>query len=480
MKILGTLALSLALAAPPAGAQAVTRLDLARAVAKLDQLLAGGDFTPEELRATSAAFDRVSLAFLGGNLRGALADLERLRLELMGPHEDATLDELLAPASVRVAPAAPWGDGTVDVVVEPLFAVPALAGREIPVSLRDVTEDDCFLTGGASGTLRFDEEGFAEPFRWPALALASEGDPRALLALAPGVTISARPPAVALYTWLERSPAETRALIVPDLDLFARPGTETACRVLAARTELLLDEPSPERSHEFLVDPRELGQALLGEMAALHLGDPYVERPGHLWRPVFRRRRELPVRLYAPESIVDRDEPVPLVVAFHGAGADESFFVELRGMFDLVGMADEREFLLVCPRTPDWFYDAKAFTALVDEMDRCYGVDRARVYALGHSMGAGCVGSLLKAGAMPLAGAAFLAGAGDPGEREDVPLLFVAGERDPLIPPARVRAAAESHSGDFVEVPGLGHTFVLGPGLALALDAFGLTAPEQK
>lgn len=449
----------------------ITRADLARVVASIDARLARLDLPPEELSRISEEFDVASLAFLRGGLRQSLVDFARLDLSLQAGLDPEEISSELAASSLRLTPAASWGGGTTDLTLEPLFSVPELAGVTLPVAVFDHSRAPAAPRELTRTRVSFDEGGMASEVRLEGVEVLEAGVDRALLSLSPRAPVSS---GLVSYSRLDRSPEELRAELLTGVD-GVNPEPASLVRVFQERAELLRDRPSPNRTHEFLIDPREHYEELAEELLQLQDGrDPYVERPGHLWRPIVVGRRALPVRLYAPGSVVESDEPVALVVALHGAGGDESMFVELEGLIDLVGMAEEREFLLVSPRTPDWFYGTRSWTALVDEMDRCYGVDRERVFVLGHSMGAAAASTLTRAGARPLAGAGFLAGMQEPRPREGVKMVFVAGADDPLIREGAIEAAARSCSGEFRSFAGLGHTLCLGPASEWILDQFGI------
>lgn len=449
----------------------ITRADLARVVASIDARLARLDLPPEELSRVSEEFDVASLAFLRGGLRQSLVDFARLDLSLQAGLDPEEVSSELAASSLRLTPAATWGGGITDLTLEPLFSVPELAGETLDVTVFDHSRAPGALRELTRTPVSFDEGGLASEVTLQGVEVLDPGLDRALLSLSPRSPVSS---GLVSYSRLDRSPEELRGELLAGLDA-ATTKPASLVRVFQERAELLRNCPSPNRTHEFLIDPRQHYEELAEELLQLQNGrDPYVERAGHLWRPIVVGRRGLPVRLYAPISVAESDEPVTLVVALHGAGGDESMFVELEGLVDLVGLAEEREFLLVSPRTPDWFYGTRPWTALVDEMDRCYGVDRERVFVLGHSMGAVAASTLTRAGALPLAGAGFLAGMQEPRPREGVKMVFVAGADDPLIRDVDIEAAARSCSGEFRSFAGLGHTLCLGPASEWILDQFGI------
>jgi poly(3-hydroxybutyrate) depolymerase len=115
--------------------------------------------------------------------------------------------------------------------------------------------------------------------------------------------------------------------------------------------------------------------------------------------------------LYVPDSATAamEDGPVPVLIALHGAGDTGASFIHAIGM---TGTADANGFVLVGPEgynhgwfvetAEGWpgtdgndnsFYNDLAFMQmLLDETGASYHIDPDRVYAVGHSRGAGFTG----------------------------------------------------------------------------------------
>ncbi|MFG0274894.1 MAG: hypothetical protein ACF8QF_07545, partial [Phycisphaerales bacterium] len=105
-----------------------------------------------------------------------------------------------------------------------------------------------------------------------------------------------------------------------------------------------------------------------------------------------------------------------------------------------------------------------------------YDIDPARVYAVGHSLGAVAITSSGPEIADDLAAAACLAGpvfiAPPPGAPA---LLLVAAELDPIAPPRRLARYVEMGtragiSVEYRELAGQGHTLMVNEALPLAID----------
>ena len=170
-------------------------------------------------------------------------------------------------------------------------------------------------------------------------------------------------------------------------------------------------------------------------------------------------RRELDGRAYLIDApAAPADEPLPLVLAFHGFRGSPD---DLRGGTGLSQLAQQERFVAVYPAghegvellgttgrgwdlRPDQTRDRDFVVALLDrlETERC--IDQRRVFATGMSNG-GFFSSLLGcqlpdrlAAVAPVAGALKLDGC--PSTRP-VPILLMYGSRDPVVPPEMVSGA---------------------------------------
>jgi poly(3-hydroxybutyrate) depolymerase len=249
-----------------------------------------------------------------------------------------------------------------------------------------------------------------------------------------------------------------------------------ACR---SRNALLTDRPSESESSQFLADPVALAKAVEAEVQALQKGtDPYERRAGDYWRGVPAGAMLIPARVYAPPQVNDDNaEAMPLVIALHGAGGDENAFMDGYGAGAIKRLADRHGFVVVAPSTYWVMLNPSSLDALVDSMAADYPIDRARVYLIGHSLGAIATEPILRRQARDVAGAVLIAGGkaarGDDGKA--CPTLLVAGELDPVAPPHQVAGAAEraKASGlpvEFLLVRDAGHIFVAGDALPQAVE----------
>ena len=186
----------------------------------------------------------------------------------------------------------------------------------------------------------------------------------------------------------------------------------------------------------------------------------------------------VPYRVYAPANRAPGAR-LPLVVALHGAGGDENMFLEAYGAGAIRSLADARGFIVATPATMAMLRSPDALARLIDTLATELPVDRARVYLLGHSLGAAAAWNLARLRPDLVAAVVCISGACGgvpaPVPPRVPPLLAVVGELDPLATPARVEAAAAEAraAGRSVEVrriPGYGHTLVVGAVLPDVVD----------
>jgi predicted esterase len=237
------------------------------------------------------------------------------------------------------------------------------------------------------------------------------------------------------------------------------------------RAKLLVDVPSPERSAEFLNDPAKLSRDLAREVSVLERGrDPYIGLVGDFWR-VYRGANNalVPMRIVAPPSANVR-KPVGVLLVLHGAGGDENMFVDAYGSGIATKLAAEQRLILVSPKTDVFGLTPEHFDALMVLLRNEFRIDSSRVYLIGHSMGAGAAARLAQARPAQFAAVAMLAG-GSPITAANAPAsLFVGAELDPIIPAARVEAAAKATPGATYELfRHEGHLLMVGNGVRRAV-----------
>ena len=248
-----------------------------------------------------------------------------------------------------------------------------------------------------------------------------------------------------------------------------------------ARAALLVDTPDPSRSAEFLADPVALAAEVTREVAALERGrNPYAGRPGDLWRVLRGDGGVLvPVRIVVPAS-ASAKRPAGVLVALHGAGGDENMFVDGYGAGVTAQLAAEANLVLVSPATTAFTRSAATLDSLLAVLAAEQRIDRARVYVVGHSMGAGAAARLAGERPRVVRAAACLAGGAPVTVAGAPPVLFLGAALDPVIPASRVKAAAEATpTGRFELRPHEGHTLMVGGGVRRAL-AWMLEQPARQ
>ena len=167
-------------------------------------------------------------------------------------------------------------------------------------------------------------------------------------------------------------------------------------------------------------------------------------RAGQFWLTLPVGKGAMPLRLLAPEA-ARRGQPLPLVVALHGAGGSENMFFDAYGRGAIVRQCEERGWLLAAPRG-SLFNLTPPLTELVEAVGRLYPVDRQRVFVIGHSLGAIEAVRVARQTPRAFAGVAALAGgvAVEPAPGlEDLPFFVGTGQEDPILPTSG-RALADS------------------------------------
>jgi pimeloyl-ACP methyl ester carboxylesterase len=157
------------------------------------------------------------------------------------------------------------------------------------------------------------------------------------------------------------------------------------------------------------------------------------KRPGQFWLTLAARKSAVPVRLLAPEAVT-KGEPLPLVIALHGAGGSENLFFDGYGRGAIVPLCRERGWLLVAPRYAG-FSRSASLPDLIEAVARLYPVDAKRVFVVGHSMGAALAVTAVQEAPERVAAVAALGGAGMLRKAEavaNVPFFLGLGAQDDL------------------------------------------------
>jgi poly(3-hydroxybutyrate) depolymerase len=191
-----------------------------------------------------------------------------------------------------------------------------------------------------------------------------------------------------------------------------------------------------------------------------------------------------PYRLFIPETY-DGSKPTPLVVALHGMGGDENSLFDSYANGLLKREAERLGFMVVCPKGRDTasMYRGAAEQDVLDvlaEVRQNYRVDAARIYLMGHSMGAYGTWSTamnhpdIFAALGPISGGGSAAGMV---KIRHIPQYVVHGDDDRTVSVTQSRTMVEAgkKAGTeivYVEVPGGTHVSVAAPAFAGMLDFF--------
>jgi predicted esterase len=251
---------------------------------------------------------------------------------------------------------------------------------------------------------------------------------------------------------IEKATARDRAELLADLASAAVPETDFPAADLLANAEAMLD------------------------------GKPFytAAKPGQFWLSVPTDAKKVtPVRVSVPRGL-DAAKPVPIVVALHGAGGSENLFFEGYGAGRIVTECRKRGWLLVAPRSGLFSGSAPPVPAILTQLAKRYPLDPARVFVVGHSMGAMQTIELVQKYPGKFAAAAVLGGSGtvrDAKAFAELPLFIGVGEKDDLsLASARglnkTLTAAGLKKITYKEYPNVEHVVIVREALHDAFDLF--------
>ena len=236
--------------------------------------------------------------------------------------------------------------------------------------------------------------------------------------------------------------------------------------------------------------------------AAVKAGkDPFAGRTGDIRRHyrLDAANEILPYRTYVPTSYTGA-RAFPLIIALHGLGGTEDAFFDNYEK-KLPPLAESHGYIVAAPlgyrvdgsyggglgpapadpttrRTQD--FSEQDVMQVLARVRQLYKIDDARIYLMGHSMGA--IGTWKVAPKNPdlFAAIATFAGSGAPATLERIatmPEFIVHGDADPTVSVAGSRAMVAKLKTlgtefKYVEVPGGLHSDVVAPNLAGAIEFF--------
>lgn len=454
----------------------ITRADLGVAYLRLERAYWGR--TPDDagtIRSINEEFDTATMSFFAGKLGETLRVIDGLSANLI---QGEPRDELLVVLSLKAEPEPPVvvAGQTRGAKLRISRLYDSGASGPVPIIVALMTGDPLFgpehgqvktIGSGEAITIEPGGDGLWEIDLARMLEERSPGVYHVVAICPDGEAISlARLPVVA------RSLDSARKANQARLDQIEAKSDELVAALAACRdrNSLLTDEPSVEQSSQFLADPNALAIQIEEEIAALESGrDPYHRRPGDYWRTIRLADKKIPIRVFAPDSATT-EQPVPLVIALHGAGGDENMFFEGYGVGRIKELAERQGALVVTPSTYA-FSKPEAFDALLEEVGDDYAIDPARIYVLGHSMGGGATTRLAAERTDKIAAACGLAGGSFRSKAERMaPTLIVAAELDKIIPAKRLAEGTKKaqEAGLPIELRTLddyGHTLMVGKSL---------------
>ncbi|MBC7927074.1 MAG: prolyl oligopeptidase family serine peptidase [Bryobacteraceae bacterium] len=182
-----------------------------------------------------------------------------------------------------------------------------------------------------------------------------------------------------------------------------------------------------------------------------------------------------PYRLYLPKTW-RAGQSYPLVMALHGMGGDENTLFARYGERVMLNEADKQGFIVAAPkgRQPASMYRDAAEQDVLDVLKQVradYSIDNARIYMMGHSMGAYGTWSIAMAHPELFAALGPIAGGGDPAGMEKIrtiPQIVIHGDNDKTVAVTQSRMMVEAAKKlgvllEYVEVPGGSHNGVAAP-----------------
>jgi predicted esterase len=229
---------------------------------------------------------------------------------------------------------------------------------------------------------------------------------------------------------LVNKPAERIAQLQQSINAVKTHSTDTeTARALGAMLFLMWQRQLPETNMPFarLLSEAETA-AKLSRTNVTYFG---LRRPGQYWLTLATASGSVATRTQVPAA-VSNGQPLPLVIALHGAGGSENLFFDGYGDGLIAKLCAERGWMLVAPRGATGYSPTRA-GEIIDAIDKLYPVDRQRVFLVGHSMGAMQAVATAQASPLRFAGVAALGGTGlVTGSQgfENVPFFVAIGTED--------------------------------------------------
>lgn len=144
--------------------------------------------------------------------------------------------------------------------------------------------------------------------------------------------------------------------------------------------------------------------------------------------------------LYLPEDYDESDNKYPLILFLHGSGerGSELSKVKTHGPPKLIDEGKEFQFIVLSPQCPeDMFWNTDLLSALLNEIETNYRVDKNRIYITGLSMGGHGTWSLALSQPNRFAAIAPVCGWSNPTAActiKHIPIWVFHGAKDMVVP----------------------------------------------
>ncbi len=458
--------------------------ELAQAVRRFERAYQPETLNADSIEHANRAFDGAASDFFRGRYRDAVAKVDALTAGLLDGGSLKDVPEFIALLSLGLE-AEPMhivrGDSAkAQLRLASLYPAPAaVRGRSFPAQVRFARRDaeptivwkelidlPVSEAGVIDVTIVLDPaELHIKSFATLDVELILEREPR--MPVTPGwVTVSPQPF------------SDFRAAVEEALD--RAPGEKsTEVMIARSRSGVLADRVARSDLSRWVLDRAAIARDLGSEAASLSVGrNPYYLYHGDFWAELPVKDSLLPSRWYVPTAAA-KGEPLPVVIALHGAGGNEHMFFEAYGAGRLTELAERHGFIAVSPLTYSLLADQTLFPALLDVIDSTIApIDRSRITMLGHSLGAmttmgiaGQYGDLL-AGVVPIAGNGRMMF-----DATTLPCRAYAAEHDFVLAASAVRAGVErirkaqpNARIEFELVKGTGHVLIVNQVLEEAVE----------
>ncbi|MEM7807681.1 MAG: hypothetical protein AAF561_06185 [Planctomycetota bacterium] len=338
--------------------------DVARSFQTFERTLETHPPTGDLRRQVNRRYDWLSGLVFRQQWTRAAQELARMTDAMLPIELDGPVDRAARATLIRLDPPIPLAGETFGISVKPMYDVERQP-RRLPMVIRNRDK--------TLATFRMDPDGQSIETR-----VRKAGDYQLGFLGTNGVFWLRHE-----FSVVDKTPPALARELTARLD--AAGQTSQAADVLRDRLKLLQPIGVEGRPASLVELPHTLARDLVHETSAVVDGrDPYVGKAGTYWATF----AGLPAIVHVPSDVVRDAKRVPLVVALHGAGADENMFILGYGDGKLRRLADREGFILVSPQTYPLVGRGDRAVELVEALVERYPVDERRVYAVGHSLGA--------------------------------------------------------------------------------------------